>query len=299
MQRSWFAAALLLLAGNLPAQQSGIFEFRNGFWVNLHQFLYDQAADQKSPASGSPEWDEVVAYYRREVVKHDLLDADMAKINNRLSQAGNGPAPGVDGRLAAALEKAAPEYRKSWWPKHDQANRAWIAAVRPLIARYGEAMKDDIAAAFQTKWPAQAIRTEVAVKAGWAGAYTTNGPTLITVSSTNASYQGDAALEMIFHEASHSLDGNVNQALSAELDARNMLFQRRGFSHAVLFYMVGEIARRHLSEYQPYGVKNGVLERGWPGALPVLERDWGPYLRGKCSLGDAVAAVVRDYGVSK
>jgi hypothetical protein len=226
---------LLLIAGSIiPAQQAVIFEFHSGFWVNLHQYLYDQAPDEKAPATGSPAWREAVDYYRRELVKHNLLDDDMAVINSRLSQAGGGPAPGVDGALAEVLRKVAAEYRKEFWPKHDEANRAWIAAVQPLIEKYGDRMKNDIASAFQTRWPAEPVRTEVSAKAGWAGAYTTNGPTLITVSSTNPDYQGLASLERLFHEASHSLDVGVNRALSAELAARKLLFQRRGFGHAVL-----------------------------------------------------------------
>ena len=290
---------MLWLAGSLAAQDAAVFEFHSSFWVNLHQFLYDQAGDEKAPATGSPAWREAVDYYRRELVKHNLLDDDMAAINNRLAKSGSGEAPGVDAPLAAVLEKAAPEYRNTWWPKHDEANRAWIEAVRPLIAKHGGAMKREIATAFQTTWPSAAIRTEVSAKAGWAGAYTTNGPTLITVTSTSPDYQGPASLEMLFHEASHSLDRKVSEALDEELNARKMLFRRRGFNHAVLFYTAGEVARRQLGEYEPFGIRYGILERGWPGSLAVLEKDWKPYLDGKASFADAVAAVVRDYGVSQ
>jgi hypothetical protein len=303
--KSGMRVALLLAMGCCVAvaQQAEVFEFHSGFWVNLHQFLFDRAMDQKSPPSGSAAWQEAVDYYRREVVKHNLLDDDMAALNNRLARAGGAATltgAGVDAPLAAVLEKAAVEYRRLWWPEHDKGNRAWIEAARPLIARYGAAMKKDIAAAFQTEWPREAIRTEVAVAASWAGAYTTNHPTLITISSVDKSYQGMASVEMLFHEASHSLDGTVNEALAREAESRKVLFQRRGFSHAVLFYTVGEVARRHLgADYQPYGFKHGTLEGGWPGSPPVLEKDWKPYLEGRISFAEAVRASVRDYGVPK
>ncbi|MCU1233147.1 MAG: hypothetical protein JWP63_1114, partial [Candidatus Solibacter sp.] len=148
----------------------------------------------------------------------------------------------------------------------------------------------------QASWPSVPVRTEVAAKAGWAGAYTTENPTLITVSSTNATYQWMSGVEMLFHEASHSLDSKVNAALTAELKSRKMLFRRRAFGHAVLFYTAGEIARRHLGDYQPVGIKEGILERGWPGSLAVLEKDWKPYLDGKTTFADAVQALVTDYG---
>ena len=295
----------LLAAGccGAVAQQAEIFEFHSGFWVNLHQFLWDRAMDQKSPPSGSADWQEAVAYYRSKLVTHDHLGDDMAAINNRLARAaGSGTlaGAGVDAPLSAVLEKVAAEYRKAWWPEHDRNNRAWIEAARPLIAKYGAAMAKEIAAAFQTEWPREPIRVEVAVAASWEGAYTTTNPTLITISSVDKSYQGMASLEMLFHEASHSINRTVDEAIAGEARARKMLFQRRGFAHAVLFYTAGEVARRHLGpEYQPYGIKNGVMEQGWPGALAVLEKDWKPYLDGKTSFAEAVPALVKDYGVPK
>jgi hypothetical protein len=48
-----------------------------------------------------------------------------------------------------------------------------------------------------------------------------------------------------------------------------------------------------------FGVQKGIFERGWPGALPVLEKDWKPYLDGKIDLATAVHRLVEDYGVPK
>jgi hypothetical protein len=293
---------MVLLAAGAGAQQTAIFDLRSSFWVNLHQFLCDQAMEKQPPETGSAAWREAVAYYRREVTRHDHLSDEMAALNNRLSQAGNADTvagTGIDPKLTAVLESVAAEYRKNWWPGHDSANRAWIEAARPLIARYGDVMKREIAAAFQTSWPAAPIRAEIAVKASSWGAYTTTNPTLITMSSTDPGYQGQASLEMLFHEASHSLDSTVTAALDKERTSRNLLFKVRGFNHAVLFYTAGEIARRHLTGYQPYGIVNGVLERGWPGALAVLEKDWKLYLDGKTPFADAIRALVTDYGVPK
>jgi hypothetical protein len=299
MRSTLRVVTLLLLARSLPSQDPLIFEFHSSFWVNLHQFLYAQASDDKAPISDSAAWREALEYYRREMIRHDHLEDDMAAINLRLAHSANSAMPAVEGELALVLEKAAPEYRRRWWPQHDASNRAWIEAVRPLLAEHGAAMKREIAAAFQTTWPSEPIRTEVAVRASWAGAYTTLHPTLITISSTDPAYQGDASLEMLFHEASHALDRKVNDALAAQLTAGKLLFRHRAFGHAVLFYTAGEIARRHVTDYQPYGIRNGVLERGWPGSLAVLEKDWKPYLEGQRSFADAVTALVQDYSVSK
>jgi hypothetical protein len=91
----------------------------------------------------------------------------------------------------------------------------------------------------------------------------------------------------------------ISDALTAELDSQKKLFQRRAFWHAVLFYTVGEFAQRHLDDYTMCGTQNGVLDRGWPGTLTVLEKDWKPYLDGKFDLATAVHRLVEDYGVPK
>jgi hypothetical protein len=44
---------------------------------------------------------------------------------------------GLDATLVAALERATPIYRAHWWPQHDQANGAWIAAVPPWSINMG------------------------------------------------------------------------------------------------------------------------------------------------------------------
>jgi hypothetical protein len=48
-----------------------------------------------------------------------------------------------------------------------------------------------------------------------------------------------------------------------------------------------------------FGIKNGVLDRGWPGALPILEKDWKPYLNGQIDLAKAVQRQVTEYSVAK
>ena len=297
--------ALVFCAGVSMAQTAAavIFEFHNGFWLNLHQFLCAQAAASSPVESDSPEWRASVEYYKHEIVPKGQLDDEPAAINNRLSAAGSSdelPVTGLNAELVSTLVKAAPVYRRTWWTEHNRANRAWIEAVEPLIAKYGARMSKDIAAVFQVDWPAAPIRVDVSAYAGPLGAYTTVEPTVhITVSSTDAGYQGAAGFEMLFHETSHALDERVRSALQRELSTRDRLFRRREFSHAIIFYTTGEIARRYLPGYEPYAIRNGIWEKGWPGGLEVLEKDWKPYLDHTIDLTSAVQAIVRDYGVSK
>lgn len=296
--------ALAVAARAQPAPKANdIFDFRSGFWLNLHQFLWAEAASAAPKSGDSPEWQKALDYYRLEVVAQDSLSPRMADLNNRLSQAGSGADladSGVDSQIATVLTEVAPIYRRRWWLGHDRLNRAWMDAVRPLLVKYGARMKKDIAAAYQTDWPAAPVRTDVSAYAGPYGAYTTAEPVgHITISSSDPGYRGLAALEMLFHEASHTLDEKVSAALRAEATAQGMLFRRRGFDHAIVFYTAGEITRRYIAGYETYGQLHGMWTDGWPGSLPVLEKDWKPYLDGQATLGAAVAAMVRDYGVPK
>jgi hypothetical protein len=300
--------ALSIFCPYLPAQDATplstdvVFEFHSGFWVNLHHFLFEQAKAESPAPPGPPEWLAALDYYRREVIKRDLLTDEAAQINNRLSgleSASSLKGSGQPPEFIAVLEAAAPVYRARWWPDHDRANRAWIVAVTPLVSKYGDALKKELANVYVTNWPSTPIRTDVAEYAGFGGAYTTLGPTHITVSSVNSGNQGDTALEVLFHEASHALVARLRSTLSTEARAQNKLFPRSDFWHAVLFYTTGEVVRRHLDGYTPYAMKNGLYDRAWAGAPEVLEQDWKPYLDGKIDLITGVRRLVADYGISQ
>ncbi|MGD0300772.1 MAG: hypothetical protein ABSE86_27115 [Bryobacteraceae bacterium] len=299
------ASTLVSTLGVLAAQQTTqqtTFDFHSNFWVNLHHFLYEQAVAKSPEQSESEAWNHAVEVYRSDITKHELLSRDISGINIALSQIENTESlkgSGIDAELTQTLERAAPVYKTRWWPQHNRQNLAWIEAATPLVAKYEAVMKKELSAAYQTPWPSEPIRTDVAEYASWAGAYTVLGPTHITISSGNAGNAGPATIETLFHEASHGMIQKISDALTAELDSQNKLFERRAFWHAVLFYTVGEVAQRHLNGYTMYGIKNGVLERGWPGSLPVLEKDWKPYLDGKIDLDTAVHRLVTDHGVPK
>jgi hypothetical protein len=159
-------------------------------------------------------------------------------------------------------------------------------------------LKTRLAQIYQTAWQAEPIRTDVACWADVTGAYTTVEPTHITISSTDPSYQGEAALEMLFHEASHALIGKVQSELAREASSKQRLFRRRNFWHAVSFYTAGELSHQELKNYTPYAIANKIYERGWEGALPVLEKDWQPYINGEIDLSTAVSKLVEDYGTT-
>lgn len=317
-----------------------VFEFHSGFWINLHHFLNQQARASRSAASGadaraepaeqvSPAvsaarteglpasldgfsanerraWEAAVAYYAGDLAARDLLfNGDMVAIKNRLAEIEGAPElreSGLRPELIAALEKAAPVYRARFWADHDRTNRAWIATVGPLVRQHGAPLAKQLAAIYGAAWPPSRLRVDVSYSANWAGAYTTLDPVHTTISSSMEANQGPAALEILFHEASHALAGEVREAIARESRARNRPIPR-DLWHAVLFYTTGEIVRRVLSstefaaghgpkDYTPYAYRYGLYARGWQNYQRVLERHWQPYLDGHLEFDRAIARMV-------
>lgn len=315
-----------------PAQEAGasalpVFEFHSGFWVNLHHVLYQQARARLQIATARQEavadtfrlegleqllpqeaaaWNETVNFYSREMADRDLLfNSDLVILKNRLEEWGAEPTlqtSGLRPAVVEALERAAPVYRARWWPAHDRANRAWIAAAAPLVREYGVDLARQLAAVYEASWPSERIRVDVTVQANWAGAYTTLDPLRVTVSSTDPRQQGMAALEMLFHEASHGIAGGVRDAIARECRARNKPIPR-DLWHALLFYTTGDVVRRAVklpetgdgkggAVYRPYAQRHGLYSRGWQNFERLLERYWQPYLDGKVEFDRAVIRLV-------
>jgi len=296
-----------------------VFEFHSGFWINLHHFLYQQA---RQPASArdavskaeSEAWSAALDYYSRTLAGSDLLvNRDLVNIKNRLAEmegcadlsgrSRSECASGLRPELVRALERAAPVYRAKWWPQHDRANRAWVAAAAPLIEKYGAVLAERLAEIYQEGWPAERLPVDVSYVANAVGAYTTLDPVSITIASGDPRNRGLASLEILFHEASHALAGGVRDAIAKECRARNKPIPR-DLWHALLFYTAGEVVRHALEEsraagagpaegeYTPYARREGLYARGWENYLRLFERHWQPYLDGKLEFDRAVARIV-------
>src|SRR5712691_1800603 len=229
-------------------------------------------------------WAAALDYYAGNLSGHDLfVNGDMVQIKNRLAEletcpnlSGRVPPQCVSGlrpELIAALEVAAPVYRARWWAEHDRANRSWIASVSLLVRQMGGRLAQQLASVYQTDWPAGRLRVDVTFNAGPFGAYTSLDPLHLTISSTDPRNQGPAALEVLFHEASHALAGAVRDLIVRECRQRGKPIPRYLW-HALLFYTTGEIVKRTLAKdfsvpdagargnYTPYAYKFGLYARG-------------------------------------
>jgi hypothetical protein len=307
------------------AQTQTLFEFHSGFWINLHHFLYLEAlaqqpqgrhpatvsdADAAALKSLSPEelsaWNSAVSYYSSSMIQRDLLfDRGMQEIKNALEDSELAPEltnTDIPPALRDTLSKVAPIYRKHLWQHHDAENREWIANLEPLVAKYGEKLRDSLVKIYEMPWPGQPVRVDVTIYGGPVGAYTTIEPTRPTVSSTNASYQGQWELEMVFHETSHGMIQKVHDALQAadaNVHTTNGAAHSATLWHAILFYTAGELVAEQIPGYVPYADKNGLWDRAWPEPnRTLIVQDWKPHMDGAVSIPAAITKLVNDLAAS-
>ena len=157
--------------------QAGPFEFHSDFWLNLHHYLYEQALHQtktRDDVTGADKaaWDKAVNFYRASMVKHDLLfDPHMQAIDTELAEDETLPklvVNGADGNLWETLNSVAAIYRAHWWSGHDQANRSFVAAAIPLVQRFSGQLIRQMTTAYESPWPRDPVRVDLAEYANWA-----------------------------------------------------------------------------------------------------------------------------------
>ena len=307
-------AAALLVPGCASREQPrpGLrFDFHSSFLLNLHHVLYDAARhpgklDQLpwTQPPGDAEMAalrESVAFYAAHLASRDLLfDDGLRDVKHALAAADDAREDprglGLPPELADALARAAPAYARCLWRAQDAANRAWVARVSVLEARYGGAIEPRLERAFGHAFPAR-IRDDVVVDTGtFQGAYTDEPPPQTVIPSGRADYDGDAALEMIWHEAAHAIAGDgLEQAVDAAARAAHRPAPE-GLWHAAHFYAVGAVVQDVLKaggvDYVPYATKKGLYARAWPQYLPLLRTDWQDWLDGRTSMEAALRAMI-------
>lgn len=294
------------------------FRLESKEWPNLHAFLYvlarsrngekdslraavrdapsDLAGFDALSAAERKTWNDAVAVYQTNAAALDISYGKLVDVNYAVADLGSGQgieeAHAIPIELRNALKMAEPVYRKVWWPRHDARNRAWILQLRPQIARYGPQIVQQLTSAFQHSWRTGPLRVEVVAYANWAGAFTTDDPPLITMSSLNEEHAGADGLEQLFHECSHLMMGTVDVSLGAHAKTLGKDLSR-DVSHTILFYTVGEVVSRIVPGHVPYAVHYGVWQRGWTKNYDLLKLYWQPYLDGKATMDEAIDRLVR------
>ena len=309
---------ILLVAILLGAQTvDPIFRFEtDGFWLNLHHFLYvlgrveAKIADAKREAvAGAPAdeaaglatlsederrvWREAVGFYAGDLSKRDaVFDDELVGITNALRRApaeASASTVKIAPAVAAALDRAAPLYRRAWWPQHHEANRTWVQSMQDPLKRYGPQMLAYVTRVYQEPWVTGGYPVNLSAWSNWAGAYSTSG-SLLVVSSRSAGNQGLHGLEITFHEAMHQWDEEIDGRLMRIAKENNLKFNDL-LSHAMIFYTTGEAMRSVLPSHVPYAEIAGIWKGRMGAFKPALDNHWRPYLEGKTTLDAALLAL--------
>ena len=257
------------------------------------------------PGSARAGWNLAVDYYA-EIVSPEswmarqqaLLRFDLAGFDGELDERGRTYAGIAEGFRAAA----APAYRACRWPAQDAENRRWIEAVARRIALHGEAIGKRLEQLYATPWHSLPIRVDVVGSAPPVGANSFTGPAHILASS--AISDGEA-LEIVFHEGSHTLMRRQDPIQVALADAARELGVERerlgDLWHVVLFYTTGQAVRGVLEAagepgYTVYIDARDLWARGWGRLREPIESTWSGYIGGERSLSEAARDLVRAVG---
>jgi hypothetical protein len=297
------------------------------FWLNLHHFLYllgrVEAKVPDPPRGGIPlatadaergiksltdeerkTWASAVTAYASGLSKLDAVRGEpFATITATLAAADDAPAlSGVDAAAAETLMRAAPIYRKAWWPAHRAANRAWQSSIEALLARHGTTVRDILVKWYGLPWPSGGYSVHVSGYSIAVGAYSSTKGVLV-VSSLDPTYHGFNGIEMVFHEAMHQWDGPMFTALNAQAKPLNVGVPI-DLPHAMIFFTAGEAVRRVDPAYVPYADTLGIWSLQLSGARQPasrlkqpIEDTWRPYLDGRGTRDEALAALLARVGV--
>ena len=321
MSRVLIAAMLVTLSSGwaqTPADGSVRFQFQNNFWVNLHHFVRAEArrrsfdAAPQMPAVDLSEkdratWNAALDAYAPLAKLNLIFDTRLININNALSTIADGaasPTGAVEPEIATALNLAAPIYRAHLWERHRRENQRWIEEFAPKIESHSATLMKALAGAYHANWPSAPIVVDLSCDSGPNLAYTTLGPPGTsghTVIAPLKAMDPDVAFELAFHEASHTVDSQIMEALDGEA-AKQHVKLPEDLWHVLIFYTTGEVVKRELRKqndpaYKPYADHvNLYAAAGWQEIRAALERNWQPYLDGKASFETAVHDLVRDAG---
>jgi hypothetical protein len=294
--------AIAILPGRLMAQADPLYSFHSNSWMNLHHILWSRGEGAPLPGhmqeSERKVWAAGIEFYASYSKRNLIFDEELITIKEALRTAeGKVSLEGLksDSGVRVTLERLMPIYRKYWWPSHDQSNRDWIAAVRPLVDNYGAALNTAIVRAYDVTIPDNPVWVDVSVRAHPNGAYETGPVTHVVISSVDAGYRGYAALEMLFHERSHAWGGVLARAIFAATREQGVMVPPQ-LRHAVLFYTAGELTRRalmaHGIDYVHYAQRGIYTNMCGAGCQDKMAVHWIPHLEGKQSIADSLSKLV-------
>ena len=316
---------LAIVLGPRPAsaqafgQSAPPFRFTtDGFWLNLHQFLYvlgrlhSGNADATSSAvltAGPDEerglkvmnfqdaeaWKRAVEMYAAGASSLDaVLDETLVAAALDLAAAKDVPVlvatTRIDKATRTALESVASIYRRTYWPVHLAANQRYQAELDRLLQSYQRPIVSLISRAYGVSWPRNGFPVYICAYTTSAGAFSVRGP-LVLMSSVAPDMKGTVALETMFHESMHGWDEAMQKRLQLAASAKGVTVDE-WLTHGMIFYTAGEAAKRAIPGHVPYAEKYGIWARGREPIKRALDAAWRPWLDGQGYSQDAIADLV-------
>ena len=283
------------LAANLNDALTATGRARRVKRQELFQTDPEKACFDKLTAAERAGWTRAVDYFAEIIVPFNINAREQILFRIEL-MAGSDWATGNDRTfmaIARSMRAAAmPAYERCRWAAQDAANRRWIEHVVALLNVHERALGERLAQVYDTSWAGAPFRVDVVESVGGnTQVFVPAGPHIL-VSSSTPDNQDRAALEAVFHEASHALAGKLEEVVKRALSARGSAVPS-DLSHAVVFYLTGETVRRALEQAgEPYSPWLYAL-RLWPDNVrDALPKTLSPYLNGQGTLVEAIDNLV-------
>lgn len=268
----------------------------------------EEACFGEMPPSVRSAWDRAVDWYAEIVSPADsfarqqyLLRMDLAGYDDQIAD--DAARRYVDiGRAFRAA--ASPAYEACRWAAQDVENRRWIEELKPRLAAHEEVIAERLQELYRKRWDGP-IHVDLVQTVSWSGGNSVFPPAGGHLLISPSAYPGPAALEIVFHEASHglALRGDPLMQALAEAAATAGIASTGDLWHVALFHTTGEVVRRALATageptYTPMLAE--IFERGdWLRYRPAVESALPAYLDGKRTLAEAAAALVEAYAESE
>jgi hypothetical protein len=263
-------------------------------------------AETLAPAEAAP-WQEALGYYDKHFTTNNLFDHFIGSMPTLFAtEASQTPTTtaDIDEEWRNRLVQAAPIYRAHFWPGHEKEARAYITGMEPLARMHGAWFAKRLVAVYGMPLPTAPIDVDITPVVPPFGGFTLGEPpytpkehaALITLSSEDPSYAGEAGVEMLFHEVSHLLVGRVEEGLAASAKRQGRKLPPRLW-HDVIFYTAGHLARERLGPaYVPFAERpSSVIFKEDDPSLVVLRRVWQPYLDGQVTFDAAIDALAASF----
>jgi hypothetical protein len=268
----------------------------------LFQTGPEKACFDKLTAAERAAWARAVDYFAEIIAPSAINGREQILFRIELL-AGSDWATGDDRTFMAIARSiraaAAPAYDRCHWAAQDASNRRWIERAITLLKVYEQVLAERLPQVYGAAWARLPYRIDIVDSVSQLGGnaqfFVPAGPHILIASSAPAN-QDLATLEAVFHEASHSLAGSMEEALRRAARARGSTVPN-DLPHAMIFYLTGETVRRVLEQagesYTPwlYSLKL------WPDNVrEVLPKTLSPYLNGQGTLLQAIDNLAQALG---